>query len=71
MMIGMDYLQDFKRYHRKDIDGAKFKIGENVKFKNQIHKVIAVNCVDEDVYEYALENEYWLVWEEELERISK
>lgn len=59
----------FSAYHSKDVNGAKFKIGEIVKFKGETYEVTGVNCLEENVYEYSLAELPFLYYEEELEKI--
>lgn len=65
-----EIVDDFVRYNDTDIDGAAFKIGENVTvFRHSAPVatgiVIAVG-ENEDTYEYAVDTYPYLVWENEL-----
>jgi hypothetical protein len=73
------YLDSFHELYNKDINGAKFKIGERVVLhpfenssltpsKGNIFTIVSVCQIDKNVFEYGLEGFYALVWEEELER---
>lgn len=61
-----EYILVFIEIHNKDIKGARFKIGDKVLYKENIHEILAVNICDKDSIEYAISNHYYLVWEEEL-----
>lgn len=58
-----------KTVWQNDDSNTKFKMEEIVKYKKKEIKIIGVNVVSENEVEYALENESYLVWENELEKI--
>ena len=66
----------FAPLHNKDVEGAKFKISDEVKIKFDTHVprlrgiITGVNCVDENVYEYSLKGFTFLYYENELEEIK-
>lgn len=78
----MDVRPFFVPTHNVDIDEAKFKIGENViyrYFDKELEDhirletvVLAVNFMHEDdegpVFEYAIEDHIYLIYESELEK---
>jgi len=55
----------FAENHGGDMPGAKFKVGEQVRFEGELYTITGVN--DSDGFEYSLENRAYLVWEDELE----
>lgn len=63
-----EWLSEFINMHNKHkhILGAKFSIGEEVIYKNNIHKILAINIQAENAVEYAISDYYFLVYEEEL-----
>lgn len=57
----------------QDIPGAKFKIGDEVRVVNSpssVGIIIAINCVEEGVFEYETDSHLFLFWEDELELIN-
>ena len=58
-----------KEIWQNDDSDTKFKMEEIVKYKEKEIKIIGVNIIDENEVEYALENEPYLVYEDELEKI--
>lgn len=76
MVAGIDFGSFFSPLHDKDVEGAKFKIGDEVKIKSDSHIprmrgiITGVNCMDEDLYEYSLEGFVYLYYENELEKIN-
>lgn len=67
-----DSVDKFIELHGTNLDGAKFKIGEEVrvKGKNKIVKILAINYVGWSFggYEYLLSDYSFLLYEQELER---
>lgn len=63
-----EWLSAFISMHNKHkhILGAKFSIGEEVIYKNNIRKVLAINIRGENTVEYAISDCYSLVYEKEL-----
>ena len=58
-------------WYRKNHSKSKFKIGDLVTFKNNSHKILGMNYVEDDdegnpIFEYAISNYEWLVWDHEL-----
>ena len=66
------YFDVFKTWfignHNTDLPGARFNIGQMVLYRGVEQVVLAVNCVEDETYEYVLDVDWPLaVWEDELE----
>lgn len=69
--------QAFTEMYGTDKEGAKFKIGQRVKFTTTLNdqpaewtgKVEAVNFVAAQQYEYLIEGAFVLAWEEQLTEV--
>ena len=66
-----EWLLLFIKTYNKNIDGARFKVGDNVTYagRKSNHTILAVKAGDG--FEYAIDNHYFLVWETELSPITK
>jgi hypothetical protein len=65
-MIPKEVMTMFIEMHKADSSDAKFKIGQKVIYKNNIHTILAVNVQELGSIEYAISDHEFLVWEEEL-----
>jgi len=69
------YFDVFKTWfignHNTDLPGARFNIGQMVLYRGVEQVVLAVNCVEDETYEYVLDVDWPLaVWEDELEVVD-
>jgi len=71
IFLNLDWLHCFIELHSENFDSAKFKIGDDVLYNGNIHKILAVNMCDANLIEYAIDNHNFLVWEDELNPITK
>ena len=69
----MIWWHSFVRYHSSDIEGAKYKIGQEVSYNHPtmgkgVGTIVAVNHADE--FEYAIDSvDHWLLWESEISKV--
>jgi len=65
-MIPKIVMDVFIEMHSKDSSDAKFKMGQKVIYKENLHTILAVNVQEPGVIEYAISDYGFLVYEEEL-----
>ena len=74
--MNINFGELFEPLHNKDVEGAKFKIGDEVKIKSDVPipkmrgTITGVNWMDENLYEYSLKGFTFLYYEDQLEKIK-
>ena len=70
IFLSPEMRQAYIELHGDDKEGAKFRIGQKVVFnkEGEVHTgtVLAVNFIEDGVYEYLIDVTALLAWEDEL-----